>query len=102
MAAISPDVANLDPLFDTFITALTAAAAADVALQGAIANLVNLRTDTITKQQAARVAFNNFLRQLAAGSMTAPQRQAFRRILGDVSDLDPAQLGGIVRQAAGG
>ncbi len=102
MAAISPDVANLDPLFDTFITALMAASAADVALQGAIANVVALRTDTLTKQQVARVAYNDFLRRIGAGSMTAAQRQAFKRIIGDLDDLNPAQLGGAVRRAAEG
>jgi hypothetical protein len=100
VAAISPDVANLDPLFDAFITKLAAAAAADVALQGAVANVATLRTDALTKQQAARVAYNDFLRRIGAASMTAAQRQAFKRIFGDVDDLSPAQLGGAVRQAA--
>jgi hypothetical protein len=101
MAAISPDVANLDPLFDAFITAVTAAAAADVALQGAVANVGPLRTEALTKHQAARVAYNDFLRRIGVGSMTAAQRQAFRRVFGDVDDLDPNELGGAVRRAAG-
>lgn len=102
MAAISPDVVQLDVLYDTFITALTAAAAADVALQGAIANIVTLRDDNAAKMQAARVSYNNFLRRIGTNSMTAAQRQAFRRVFGDVDDLNPSELGGAVRRALEG
>lgn len=102
MAVLSADAALLDLLFATFLTAVTAAAAADTALQGAVTDVATLRSDAVAAQQAARVAFNDFLRRCGAGSMTAAQRAAWRRIFGDLSDLDPAQLGGAVQRAAGG
>lgn len=102
MAGISGDAAQLDPLFDDFITKLMAAAAADVSLASAISAVATARDDLQTKQQAARVAFNTFLRRIGAGSMTAAQRQAWTRIFGPVNDLDPTELGNAVRIASGG
>lgn len=98
MASISPDVVQLDVLFDTFITKLLLAAAADTALQGAVSNVVAIRNDCVTKQQEARVAYNDFLRRIGTTSMNAAQRQAFRRIFGDVDDLTPGELGGAVKR----
>jgi hypothetical protein len=102
MAGISGDAAQLDPLFDTFITALTTAASADVALQGAIANVGTARDDFVAKRNAAIVAYNSFLRRIGTASMTAAQRQAFKRVFGDIDDTNPNELGGAVKLAAGG
>lgn len=96
------DDTQLNTLFETFLTSLAAAAAADVALQGAVEDLATLRADAVTAHQAARVAYNNFLRRIGAQSMSGSQRQAFRRVFGDLDDLDPNELGGAVRRASGG
>lgn len=100
--ALSDDSAQLDVLFANFLTSLAAASAADVALQGAINNFPTLRDDALTKRNAAQADYNTFLRRIGGQSMTAQQRNQFKRIMGDLDDLNPAQLAGAVRRALEG
>lgn len=100
--ALSDDSAALDPLWNTFLQRLLDSATADVALQTAVETVVAARSDHVQKRNDARVALGDFLRRLGTGSMTVQQRQAFRRVFGEVNDLDPAQLAGLVRRAAEG
>lgn len=96
------DNTQLNGLFSTFLTALATADAADAALQGAVSNFPTLRNNALTSRQAALLAYNDVLRQIGIGSMTAQQRQQFRRVLGDLDDLNPGELGGQVRKAIEG
>lgn len=95
------DDTQLNPLFADFLVKLADAAAADVALQGAVADIGPKRADALTKHELARVAYNVVLRRIGVGSMTVAERQAFRRVFGDLDDLNPNELGGAVRRAAG-
>jgi len=102
MAQLSDDAAELDTLFAGFVASLEAAAAADMALEGAVQNIAQLRNDAVEAANSSRVAFNDFLRRVGTGSMTEAQRDAWRRIFGDLNDLDPAELGGAVQRAIEG
>lgn len=96
------DDTQLNTLFDAFLASLATAAAADVALQGAVENLAALREASLTAQNAARVAYNDFLRRIGSQAMSGSQRQAFRRVFGELDDLNPNELGGAVRRALEG
>ena len=100
--ALSDDSAQLDVLFADFLTSLAAYDAANTALQGAVANVGTSRDDVIAKRNAMQAAYNVFQRRIGTASMTAQQRQAFKRAFGDLDDLSPLQLAGAVRRAAEG